>query len=60
MVLDSEREQEREEMWDATLEDEDRYQKEEVHFKFLLLNGTCTNVICANRKKKSARQVCRR
>jgi U3 small nucleolar RNA-associated protein 12 len=29
MVLDSEREQEREEMWDATLEDEDRYQKEE-------------------------------
>jgi hypothetical protein len=30
MVLDSEREQEREEMWDATLEDEDRYQKEEV------------------------------
>jgi hypothetical protein len=30
MVLDSEREQEREEMWDATLEDEYRYQKEEV------------------------------
>ncbi len=36
MVLDSEREQEREEMWDATLEDEDRYQKEEARIYYFI------------------------